>query len=156
MSTEYRPPDEYRDSLERLFFQMDNMFHNRVGHLLLAEAIFFAGASELADQPVLLLIITALGIVSTLLFWFTNLKLSFRVTWLLTQFKKLDTVYVEYLHLTGLTEKEVGKVNAWVLRQINHDGMPYVLSTAFLYAWGIPLLCLCGWLCFGIYALWSL
>ena len=76
-------PKYNRDNIERLLFQMDNMLHVRVNSLLLAESIFFLAAATVWQHLALVIIVGLLGIITTILFGFTNLKLYFRVIWLI-------------------------------------------------------------------------
>jgi hypothetical protein len=114
-------PQYDRDSVERLLFQMDNMLHTRVNSLLLAETIFFLAAAAVWQHLGLLIIVALLGIITTILFGLTNLKLYFRVIWLIKQFKLLDTFYHDYLRMEGMRPEEWDCLSRFVFVRVTPD-----------------------------------
>lgn len=145
-----------RDEVQALYFQMDTLLHNRVNSLLLAESIFFLVAATLLkmDKAILLAIVCILGVVTTVMFGFTNLKLYYRVIWLLRQLRCSGSqLYQDYINLPGLRETFKRGPDKLVLKLITNDRQPEWMATGWLYSWGLSGICLCGWITFFIVGL---
>jgi len=90
-------------STRELLFHVNNVFHDRVNLLLLAQSIFFAAIATLwQDQGRLIkLVICGLGIVMTLVLWYANFTLYKRSN-VLTVRLQVDPVYKAYLDAVSL------------------------------------------------------
>ena len=138
--------------IERLFFQMDNLLHARVNHLLLAETIFFvAGVTVWKDFP-LFFSLCIISIAVTILFTIANLKLYWRVTWLIEQMKLHSVLYTDYIAIAGIKHPKHrwGLVTLWLMNFItsdsSHKKQPRWLDTGWLYTWGLGLIFITSWI----------
>jgi hypothetical protein len=142
-----------RDHVERLLFQVDNMMHARVSNLLLAESIFFVAAAALWMKPILLCILSALGIVITTLFGYTNFKLHLRVNWLIQKFKQLDPLYENYLQMNDIPLNDLDRLSRFIFERTIKEQKYKWLNTGWLYSWGLSGICLIGWIGFFFYGM---
>lgn len=112
-------------SVRELLFHVNNVFHDRVNLLLVAQSIFFAAIATLwQDQGRLIkLVICGLGIVMTLVLWYANATLYKRSNVLSTKYA-VDPVYRDYLNAVSLK---------------------YVTVTGLL-AHLLPFVCLSAWI----------
>jgi len=112
-------------SVRELLFHVNNVFHDRVNLLLVAQSIFFAAIATLwQDQGRLIkLVICGLGIVMTLVLWYANFTLYKRSNLLTVLLQTIDPVYKAYLDAVSLK---------------------YVTVTGLL-AHFLPLVCLSAW-----------
>jgi hypothetical protein len=103
-------------STRELLFHVNNVFHDRVNLLLLAQSIFFAAIATLwQDQGRLIkLVICGLGIVMTLVLWYANFTLYKRSN-VLTVRLQVDPVYKAYLDAVSLKYVTVTGLFAHVL-----------------------------------------
>ena len=141
----YEVPKYDRHDLERLFFQMDSILHSRVSNLLLAETIFFLAAAAVWSNAFLLATISILGLITTVLFGFTNLKLYYRIIWCITQLKRLDPNYAAYLGLCGMSVADWPPLDRWMIWLIRNNAQPKWMDSGWLYAWGLSILYSAGW-----------
>jgi hypothetical protein len=90
-------------SVRELLFHVNNVFHDRVNLLLLAQSIFFAAIATLwQDQGRLIkLVICGLGIAMTTVLWYANATLYKRSN-VLTLKLGHDRVYQDYLAAVSL------------------------------------------------------
>ena len=111
-------------STRELLFHVNNVFHDRVNLLLVAQSIFFAAIATLwQDQGRLIkLVICGLGIVMTLVLWYANATLYKRSNLLSSKYAA-DPVYKDYLEAVSLK---------------------YVTVTGLL-AHFLPFVCLSAW-----------
>ena len=112
-------------SVRELLFHVNNVFHDRVNLLLVAQSIFFAAIATLwQDQGRLIkLVICGLGIVMTMVLWYANATLYKRSNLLSSKYAA-DPVYKDYLEAVSLK---------------------YVTVTGLL-AHFLPLVCLSAWI----------
>lgn len=112
-------------STRELLFHVNNVFHDRVNLLLVAQSIFFAAIATLwQDQGRLIkLVICGLGIVMTMVLWYANATLYKRSNLLSSKYAA-DPVYKDYLEAVSLK---------------------YVTVTGLL-AHFLPLVCLSAWI----------
>ena len=103
-------------STRELLFHVNNVFHDRVNLLLVAQSIFFAAIATLwQDQGRLIkLVICGLGIVMTLVLWYANFTLYKRSN-VLTVRLQVDPVYKAYLDAVSLKYVTVTGLFAHVL-----------------------------------------
>lgn len=145
-----------REEIERLFFQMDNMLHTRVNSLLVAETIFFVAAATVWKDIALVLALCVLGIVTTLLFTITNLKLYWRVTWLIEQMKRHSEFYTDYIAMRDIRQSpgRWGRVTLWLLQfvapELPAKRQPRWLDTGWLYTWGLCFIAVAGWIALAL------
>src|SRR5688572_1423916 len=157
MSQDNSPPYD-PDEVRQLFFQMDNMLHTRVNALLVAEAIFFAAAAAVWQNICLTVPLCLVGVVVTLLFTFTNVKLYWRVTWLLFEMKRHSELYRDYIKMKGIRSMDPPiarwPLARWLLATVRPEsqdeaGEPRTqwrpLDTGWLYTWGLCFIALAGW-----------
>ena len=120
--------------IRQLLFHVNNVFHTRVNLLLVAESIFFAAIAGLwkDGDKLLKLIICGLGIVMTLMLWFSNAALYKRSNFLTNRLSEIDSTYRDYLSVVSL-------------RYISVTGMlTHALPLASLLAWGLVILIVLG------------
>jgi hypothetical protein len=138
--------------IERLFFQMDNMLHTRVNSLLVAETVFFVAAATVWKDIALVLALCALGIVTTVLFTFTNLKLYWRVTWLIHQMRTYSHFYTDYIAMRGIRQSpgRWGRLTLWLMRVVASETpgkqQPRWLDSGWLFTWGLCIIAVSGWI----------
>src|SRR5262245_51046445 len=133
--------EQRSEEIRQLLFQMDGIFHNRINSLIVAETIFFAGAATAWTHRSLVVVLCVLGLMTTLGFTYTNLKLYWRLTWLISEYKKSSPLYRDYLELPGIADLSPGWgfVTRWLqhLSSIGDDKGPQRrwLDTGWLYTW---------------------
>lgn len=139
-----------------MFFQIDNLFHTRINSLLVAETIFFVAAATVWKDPALVLALCVLGVVTTVLFTFTNLKLYWRVIWLIEQLKEHSEFYADYLAIRGIRNPNLrwGPVTRWLLSIVAPEEpgrtMPRWLDSGWLFTWGLGLIAVSGWIAIAL------
>ncbi len=126
--------EEKAADIRQLLFHVNNVFHTRVNLLLVAESIFFAAIAALwkdGDKS-LKMIVCGLGVVMTLMLWFSNATLYKRSNYLSGELKKVDALYKEYLEVVSL-------------KYITVTGMlTHALSFILLLAWVLVILVVIG------------
>jgi len=145
-------PETYDPAqIERLLFQHDNMLHSRVYYLLVAETVFFLAAASVYSHKVLLVGLCILGVVTTLVFTYTNLKLYWRVTWLIEEMRRHSPLYRDYIEMKGVREIEPGwgritlRLMDWNAPADGAKRPPRWLDTGFLYTWGLLIILVTAW-----------
>jgi hypothetical protein len=77
---------------KELLFQYDTLLHSRVNNWILAETIFLLAAATVWEKDKVLLLLTFLGLITTIVFGFTSFKLYLRVSWLIGKYKVLEPI----------------------------------------------------------------
>ena len=118
------------DNAWRYLSHADDLFASRVHFFLVAESVLFVSfvatmslgvsADDAAGQ--LRLVMTALGILCTVSWWYANFRLRTRTNWLREELAKADPVYRSYLD-----RAKYPPAGGWVLT--------YLLPAATLGAW---------------------
>ena len=85
------------ENLKSLLFQAENIQHNRVYYLLVAETIFFVGAISAIKDIGLLLTLALAGLAVLIVFTIINLKNWFRILYLTEKLANVDTDYLHYI-----------------------------------------------------------
>lgn len=138
------------DDVRQLFFQMDNMLHNRVNSSLVAQSIFFAAIAAAWSEKVVVVSLCVLGFFVTLLFTFTNLKLYWRVTWLIGKMKQRSKFYCDYLAMKDIDQCSPpwGWFTARLMKRVTPAApgktQSRFLDTGWLYTWGLLTLSTAG------------
>ena len=81
-------PKYDKDDLFRLLCQVETLQHQRVYYLLVAETIFYLAAATALAAPSVVIALALGGIVTAVLFTFTNYKLYLRIVFLITPARK--------------------------------------------------------------------
>lgn len=156
------------DALRSYIFQSENVQHNRVYFLLVAETIFFAAAVASLNNYLVLIILAASGITILGLFTIVNLKNWFRLLYLTEKLSEVDPTYKEYIqfndfkgssNLRGFTER----VYHWLHTTptvVSDDpssesfrvGTVRWTHTGFLFTWGIFWVLFTTWILLLLHA----
>ena len=132
--------------IKELLVHEDNLLHTRVNSWILAETIFFIVVGTIwKEQTSMVIIICFLGILTTLLFGFTIIKLHLRVEWLINKYKVSNPLFQEYLKLEGFDLSNQNGFTKWIYK-IAIKNPPKILSTGFLYSVGLNCLFTFGWI----------
>jgi len=148
-----------RDEIERLLFQMDNILHARVNYLLVAQSIFFLAGAAAWAEFLLVMVLFVLGTTTAVLFTFTNLKLYWRVTWLISKLMSHCQLYRHYIEMKDIEANpgNWGPITRHLMRRSILDGPPpRYLDTGFLYTWGLLWIMLVGWVLLVVISIVSL
>ena len=135
----YPLPDKAKGQIEYerdLLFHVNNVLHDRVNFMLVAESIFFAGLAQvwqITNAPTIKVILCALGIILTSLLWQPLTSLKTRSDFLTEHLRKTDTLYNAYL------DKEPLRATARLV---------CALPLVFFCAWILVLLVVLEKVCF--------
>lgn len=140
-------PNSEVENTRRLLFQMDSIFHQRINFLLVVETIFFAAAATVFDHFWALFVMAASGIVISALFTFPNLKLYWRVTWLIERLKILDPSYADYIRLKESEPFDLrfGWITKCLFRVVRADKPTRSLDSGCLYTWWLLIVVSVAW-----------
>ena len=134
------PDKQYnKEEFERLLFQTDNLFHNRVNILLLAETIFFVGATSAWKDWPLVLLLAFLGIATALLCTFTNLKLYWRLKWMITEYQGYSDSFKDFATYAKVDKDRWSRLTHWLIAHLAQPSgrKPRVwIDTGWLFTWG--------------------
>jgi hypothetical protein len=145
------PPSEKLGSddlkeLQALFFQYDNMLHNRVTLFLLAQTLCIAGAANVWDKMGFVGVLALMGLALTLIFTFTNLKLNWRVLCLLKRYSRASPIFKSHLDMPNFDELRPSIVSR-ALKSVLGAKQSRWLDTGSLFTWGLFGVFVVTWLC---------
>jgi hypothetical protein len=154
-------PQYDREELFKLLCQVENLQHQRIYYFLVAETIFFAAAGSALKVPFILFVLAFSGLSTALLFTLTNVKLYWRLLWLLRCLKKVSPLFDDYMTFRSFhTCVALGdwehSFKDWLTHQAQGDRRPRFLDTGWLYTWGIFFIVVITWLSFIGYEIFVL
>ena len=148
------------ENLKSLLFQAENIQHNRVYYLLVAETIFFVGAISAIKDIGLLLTLALAGLAVLIVFTIINLKNWFRILYLTEKLANVDTDYLHYIqflrfkgvsNFKGATECAYYCLTGHHPRPVKNTGAfiistPKWTHTGFLFTWGLFWILFITWI----------
>ena len=141
--------------IRRLLFQMENLFHNRVSIYVLTETVFFIAAATVFENSVVLLILSLAGSGTAFLFTVANLKLYFRIVWLIGRLKEKSQLYNDYLQIKGENPDDWRWSGSWIMRKMGEDQLKY-FDSGWMFTWGLLIVFSLGWGSLAAYGLLDL
>jgi hypothetical protein len=113
------------ETLQKLLFHVNEVFHARVNFFLVAESIFFAALAALWKEGTpIKLVICGLGLAITVVLWFSIFRLNTRGDYLTSLYREVSPVYKLYLESAPLRPVTIGR----------------------LFTYGLSVIMLIGWL----------
>jgi hypothetical protein len=148
------------ENLRALLFQSENIQHNRVYYLLVAETIFFVGAISAINDLGLLVILALAGLAVLFVFTIINLKNWFRILYLTEKLANVDKDYLHYIQFIdfqgsakfkGATECVYCELTGHHPTTVENPGgftiaPPRWNHTGFLFTWGLLWILLITWI----------
>lgn len=150
-------PKYTKEELLPLLTQAENLQHLRIYYFLVAETIFFLAAGTALTAPFPLIVLSVAGALVAVLFTLTNVKLYWRILWMVRYLQCIDPLYRDYMtfdsfhRLVFLGDWESG-LKTFLTSQKCGDRKPRYLDTGWLYTYGLFYIVLSAWICFIGYA----
>ncbi|MFH1378055.1 MAG: hypothetical protein ABIH86_04820 [Planctomycetota bacterium] len=149
----YTPKSENQDNweieeieiIESLYFYIDNLFHTRVNFFLVVQALFLMATLQIWEKPQIVMWVSIFGIFTTVLFSYSNIKLYWRVQWLINRMKKSSRFYKKFIELHNI--ENINLKPQWLIRYVSSDDNKYLKppSTGWIFSWGLFFIAIIGW-----------
>jgi hypothetical protein len=152
-------PKYTKEEILPLLTQAENLQHLRIYYFLVAETIFFLAAGTALTAPFPLIVLSVAGVLVAVLFTLTNVKLYWRILWMVRYLQCIDPLYRDYMtfdsfhRLVTLGDWE-SDLKSFLTLQKCGDRKPRYLDTGWLYTYGLFYIVSAAWLCFIGYAIY--
>ena len=153
------PPKYDKKELLHLLFQVENLQHSRIYYFLVAETIFILAAVAALACPPVFVILSVGGLLTAFIFTFTNVKLYWRILWLIRQLERVDPLYDDYINFKTFDQFVTLSCFERCLRNFiqSPSHQPEFRSrwhhTGFLYTWGLFWIIVATWIALLIYGI---